>query len=51
MDYAKETYPGMICVFPSVCAFYTNWIERTRPKYASQRAPLPDSNMCSATAL
>ena len=35
MDYAKEMYPDMIGVFPSVCAFYTNWIERIRPKYAA----------------
>lgn len=50
MDYAKETYPEMICVFPSVCAFYTNWIERTPPKYARHQKPPPNErHVCSTT--
>ena len=35
MDYVKEQHPDIIGVFPSVCAFYTNWIERIPPKCAA----------------
>ena len=32
MDYVKEAHPAMIGIFPSPCAFYTNWIDRLPPK-------------------
>ena len=34
-DYIREKHAGMISIFPSVAAFYTNFLEYARPKCAT----------------
>jgi len=34
-DYVREKHAGMISIFPSVAAFYTNFLEYARPKCAT----------------
>ena len=36
MDYVKAAYPAMISIFPTPCAFYTNFVERARPRCAKR---------------
>ena len=32
MDYVKEKHPGLIGIFPSPSAFYTNFVDRAPPR-------------------
>ncbi len=40
-DYVREKHAGMISIFPSVAAFYTNFLEYARPRCAPLPAPTP----------